>query len=125
MTRASPRCWIRANNNGNDSKLSGAGVSRVQCHNLECEAVEEEAEGEEEGDEEGEGREVGVGGVALRLPVDWRDAHRGGSSSGMLARWVVGGLFFARDETGGRRSTERESRGYMVRGARGDARRSG
>lgn len=59
---------------------------RVHYHNLEDEAVEEEADGEEEGDEEGERREVGVGGVALRLPVDRPDAHR----SSPAGSWAVG-----------------------------------
>ena len=60
------------------------GETGVQYQDLEGEAVEEEADGEEEGDEEGEDREVGVGGVALRLPVDRWDAHRG-SPAGVLA----------------------------------------
>ena len=47
-------------------------------NNLEYEAVEEETDDEEEDDEKGNGREVWVGGVALRLPVDQRgrEGHR-------------------------------------------------
>jgi hypothetical protein len=41
-------------------------------YNLEYEAVEEETDDEEEDDEKGNGREIWVGRVALRLPVDQR-----------------------------------------------------